>query len=317
MVWDEDITTGLEIKQDSGIKLDLKRCELLVKLALEEDIQQGDITTISCIPREAQGKAIVRAKEVGIVCGLDIISCIFRIMRAGVDVETFTQDGAAIKKGDVIAIIRGPTRALLTAERTILNFLQQLSGVATLTQQYVQQVEGYSTKILDTRKTVPGMRYLQKYAVRCGGGQNHRQGLYDMVMIKDNHIKAAGSIKNAFQLVQHLRLRNREKKMTGEKNLKEDNLKVEIECSTLEEVQEALTTDCDWIMLDNMPLSMMKAAMSLIRGQRIVEASGDMTLERVKSVARLGVDYISVGALTHSAKALDMNMKNSAPGRRL
>ena len=274
------------------MKIEFEKIRPLLTSTLNEDIGEGDITTQSCIESDKTASALIIAKQVGIVCGLDLIKYIFDLIDPKVSVKCNYSDGNRVRIGDIIAEISGNARSILSVERIILNFLQHLSGVATTTSKYVNTIKETKTKILDTRKTLPGLRYLQKYAVKTGGGENHRMGLYDMVLIKDNHIKVAGSITNAVS-------------QAREKN---PNIKIEVECSNLEEVKEAAKTDCNWIMLDNMPAADMKEALKLITKQSI-EASGGITLKNIREVAGLGLDYISVGAITHSYDVLDMSMK--------
>ncbi|KGN98251.1 nicotinate-nucleotide pyrophosphorylase [Porphyromonas gingivicanis] len=264
----------------------------LIDLAFEEDIAQGDISTQSIFPAQERATALITAKEEGVISGIAIARMILDKM-GDYSMETYVQDGDLLKKGDKVLSITAPYTTLLSCERTLLNFMQRMSGIATQTHRYVLATEGTKTRILDTRKTVPGLRLLDKMAVRHGGGHNHRMGLYDMVMLKDNHIKAVGSITEAVKMVrQTLPL----------------SIKVEVETTNLQEVEEALRAGADIIMLDNMSNDLMTQAISLIDGRAAVEASGNMTLERIPSVASLGVDYISVGALTHSVKALDLSM---------
>jgi len=274
--------------------IEYKKVRDILAQALKEDIQSGDVTSISCIPSDQTADAVIMAKAEGIICGLDLVEYIFRVFDTEIKIENCFEDGDLVKKSDVVTKISGNARAMLSVERTLLNFLQGFSGVATTANRYAKELEGTKTEVLDTRKTIPGMRYLQKYAVATGGATNHRKGLYDMILIKDNHIQANGSITDAV-----------------EKARKEyPDLKIEVECDTLKQVQEAKDTDCDWIMLDNMNKDDMKKAIDMIKTQKI-EASGGITLANIREIAELGVDYISVGALTHSFKALDLSMKMS------
>jgi len=267
--------------------------EAAIESALGEDMPEGDITSESVIPPDARSEAFFLAKEDGVVAGLGIAARVFTtIDPAVIFIERF-KDGSAFRQGDKLARVKGPTTALLKGERTALNFLQHLSGVATATRRYVETVAGTRTKILDTRKTTPGLRLLEKYAVRTGGGTNHRISLSDMVLIKDNHIRFVGSIREAVR-------RARAKVRPG--------VKIEVEAASLLQVREALAAGADWIMLDNMPLETMSQAVVLAGGRAPLEASGNMTLDRVRAVAETGVDYISVGALTHSARAVDISM---------
>lgn len=271
--------------------------ENLISSALEEDIGAGDLTTLSTVPPEAQGKGLFRAKRDCIVAGLFLLQKIFSFLDERVRVHCLCQDGDRIAKGSVVAEAEGAVRALLMGERTALNFLQRLSGTATLTRRYVDAVKGLPCKVIDTRKTTPGLRTLEKYAVRMGGGTNHRLGLYDAALVKDNHIVAAGSIDQAVKNIRrHAPFMAR----------------VEVECADLKQVQAALDAGADVIMLDNMGTKEMAEAVRLINKRAWVEASGGITLERLREVAEAGVDFISVGALTHSAPAVDFNMKITA-----
>ena len=265
----------------------------LIENALKEDIGTGDITTDALVPDALVSTATMVAKANGIVAGMEVAEAVFRYLSPQIDWKPFVQDGDKIKKGDLLVEMSGPFRALLSGERLALNFLQRMSGIATATGLFVEEVAVYGTKILDTRKTVPGLRILDKYAVKAGGGENHRIGLYDMVLIKDNHIKVAGGITKAVEQI-------RKSVQSG--------IKIEVETTSVAEVMEALEAKADIIMLDNMSNEEMKACVELINHRAKVEASGNMNLERVKAVAATGVDYISIGALTHSVKALDISM---------
>lgn len=265
----------------------------IIDYALNEDIGDGDITTNAVIPGEMQTTATMTAKADGVVAGLPVAERVFRKLNPDIEWTTYIEDGSFVKKGDVLVQVKGSFRALLTGERLALNFLQRMSGIASETSRYVKAVEEYKTEILDTRKTVPGLRLLDKYAVKMGGGTNHRIGLYDMVMIKDNHIKVAGGITEAVEAI---------------RPTISDNIKIEVETTNLEEVKEAIAAGADIIMLDNMDNETMKRAVELVNGRAKVEASGNMTLERLKGVAATGVDFISIGALTHSVTALDISM---------
>lgn len=268
--------------------------EQLIKNALEEDIGAGDITTLSTVPPEARGVGLFRAKRECVVAGLFLLEKIFPILDPQVRVRYLCRDGDSVQKGTVVAEARGPIRALLMGERTSLNFLQRLSGTATLARRYVEAVKGFPCKIIDTRKTTPGLRTLEKYAVRMGGANNHRLGLYDAALVKDNHIAAAGSIASAVE-----KIRRQAPFMA----------RVEVECADLKQVKDALEAGADVIMLDNMTTKQMAEAVKLIDKRAWVEASGGITLERLQEVAEAGVDFISIGALTHSAPAVDFNMK--------
>jgi nicotinate-nucleotide pyrophosphorylase (carboxylating) len=271
--------------------------EQLIRSALEEDIGPGDITTLGTVPRETVSKGLFRAKKDGVVAGLVLIQKIFSLLDDRVKVRCLARDGDAVARGKVVAEAAGPARALLMGERTALNFLQRLSGTATLTRRYVEAVKDYPCKLIDTRKTTPGFRTLEKYAVRMGGGTNHRFGLYDAALIKDNHIAAAGSIAAAVE-----RVRRGAPFMA----------RVEVECTGLEQIREALAAGAEVVMLDNMNIPQMAEAVRLIDKRAWVEASGGITMETLREVAATGVDFISVGALTHSAPAIDFNMKIAA-----
>lgn len=272
----------------------IKSAEVLFELAYAEDIGDGDITTNNLVPPDTSKTAILVAKEEGVIAGLPIAEMVFKKFDKNIEWKVVLPDGSKVKQGDVIVEFKGNYRALLTGERKALNFLQRLSGIATYANKCMKEIEGHNVEILDTRKTLPGYRYLDKYAVRMGGASNHRFGLYDMVMIKDNHIQVAGSIKQAVQAI-----RSKIPK----------SIKIEVETTNLEQVQEALQADVDIIMLDNMSSKLMKEAVDLINGRAKIEASGNMTLKRIRKVAATGVNYISIGALTHSVKALDITMR--------
>jgi len=266
----------------------------IVHNALEEDIQSGDVTTDSIIPVAATAKAEIYAKESGVIAGIEVADIVFRTLDNDVKFNPEKNDGDRVQIGDLIATVEGKYRALLTGERTALNFLQRMSGIATQTSGYCKLLKGTKTKLLDTRKTVPGLRRLDKYAVKCGGGTNHRTGLFDMVMIKDNHIKVAGGIIPAIKAV---------KEKHGEM------YRIEVECTNIDEVNQALEGKADVIMLDNMSDEMMTEAVRIIDNRAVTEASGNITQTRLQQIAQTGVNYISSGALTHSVKALDISMK--------
>lgn len=272
----------------------------LIDAALAEDVGAGDFTTRWTVPGERQGEAEIVAKQPGMIAGSEVAVEVFRRVDPALRVEVSMGDGSAVGPGDRVMRISGSAASILTAERTALNFLQQLSGVATLTHRYVDAVAGTGARVIDTRKTTPGMRLLEKAAVVAGGGSNHRVGLYDMVMIKDNHIAAAGGIRAAVEAV---RLRN------------DRGLRVEIETSTLAEVGEALAARVDRVMFDNMAPAMMREAVALAAAAEWrpeTEASGGITLETIRAFAETGVNFISVGALTHSAPALDLSLRLKA-----
>lgn len=279
-----------------ALRLDWKRVELIIENCLVEDIGGGDITTDLLIPKGAKGKAIILAKEYGVVAGLPIAGRVFKKLNRDMRWKEIKRDGDSVNKNEMLAEIHGSIRAILTGERVALNLLQRLSGIATITSTFVEAVKGLSVKITDTRKTAPGLRIIDKYAVRVGGGYNHRSGLYDGILIKDNHLKALGSISKS---VKEIRKRS-EKKL--------EILEIEVETSTIDQVREAISAGVEIIMLDNMPLKTMKRAVRLINKRAKVEASGGITLKNVRRVAETGVDFISIGSLTHSPKALDMGL---------
>ena len=265
----------------------------VIRLALAEDIGHGDITTSLLIPEEKESKAHVLAKGTFIVAGLPFLKEVFRIIDPSVSIQYFFHDGSQVKGGDVIAELAGKTHSLLSAERVSLNILQRLSGIATLTRQYVEKVKGFKAKVIDTRKTSPCLRFMEKYAVKMGGGGNHRFGLFDGILIKDNHIQAVGSVGEAI------------KRAKGGHHL----AKIEVEIGNIHDLKEALEAGTDIIMLDNMSIDDMKEAVAVVNGKVPLEASGNVTLERIGEIAGTGVDYISVGALTHSAPAADISLK--------
>ncbi len=277
----------------SKLKLDINSVKELVKTALKEDIKTGDLTTDNLIPDNVNVKANLKVKANGIIAGLSVAEVVLKLLDPEIIWEPLMDDGDKVESGKIIANFNGSYKAILTGERTALNFLQRMSGIATQTNKYVKALVGLKTKILDTRKTVPGHRILDKYAVKIGGGTNHRFGLFDLVMIKDNHIKIAGGISNAVLEI---------------KAKVESTIKIEVETSMLEEVEEAINTDVDIIMLDNMSIDQMRKAVKLIDGKVLTEASGNITLESVRKIAETGVDFISVGELTHSVKALDIGL---------
>lgn len=268
--------------------------DAIIDAALREDMPEGDITSEGIIPADARSEAIFLAKEDGILAGLAIAHRVFEKIDSAVEVTEKIQDGAAFRKSDILACVEGPTIALLKGERTALNFLQRLSGIATATRRFVDAVAGTKAKILDTRKTTPGLRLLEKYAVKAGGGTNHRLSLSDMVLIKDNHLRYVGSVAEAVR-------RARAAVRPG--------IRIEVEASDLSQVRDALAAGADMIMLDNMTLELMSEAVTLVAGRVPLEASGNMSLDRVRAVAETGVDFISVGALTHSARAIDISLE--------
>ena len=268
--------------------------DAIIDAALREDMPEGDITSEGIIPADARSEAIFLAKEDGILAGLAIARRVFEKIDSAVEVTEKIQDGAAFRKSDILACVEGPTITLLKGERTALNFLQRLSGIATVTRRFVDAVAGTKARILDTRKTTPGLRLLEKYAVKAGGGTNHRLSLSDMVLIKDNHLRYVGSVAEAVR-------RARAAVRPG--------IRIEVEASDLSQVRDALAAGADMIMLDNMTLETMREAVTIAAGRVPLEASGTVSLERVRAVAETGVDFISVGALTHSARAVDISLE--------
>jgi nicotinate-nucleotide pyrophosphorylase (carboxylating) len=276
--------------------LDVRAVETLIELALQEDLGAGDWTTDSLIPPDHQTRGVILAQEEGILCGVEVAKRVFQRLDASVRFMDALEDGACLAPDTRVLTLEGNTRAILKAERTALNFLQHLSGIATRTRQFVDAVAGTGAQIVDTRKTTPTLRLLEKYAVRVGGGRNHRVGLYDGILIKDNHLAALGgditeAVRRARQHAHHL-------------------LAIEVECTTLAQVERAVAAGADGILLDNMPLETLREAVRLAKGRvRFLEASGGITLETVRAVAETGVDYISVGAITHSAPIVPMHLE--------
>ena len=264
-----------------------------IRRSLSEDIGSGDVTTDSIVPLDATMKGQIIAKQSGVIAGLDVVRYVYQIQDDRVEMDIGVLEGAHVNNRQLLAQVEGPARALLTAERTALNYLGRMSGIATLTNQYVTAVAGTGAVILDTRKTAPGMRILDKLAVRRGGGQNHRVGLYDMVLIKDNHIDFAGSLEEAVQ-----RARQAAK-----------DLEIEGEARTIDDVAQALKLGVERIMLDNMSTDMMRQAVQVVAGRAKLEASGNVTLANVRQVAETGVDFISIGTLTHSVVVFDVSFK--------
>ncbi len=275
------------------IQLDLSEINQILENALREDIGSGDITTNLLFPYDAECKAIILAKEEGLVAGLPIAEMVFRKLDKDIVWSEEKKDGDKVEPNQVLAGVSGSQKAVLTGERVALNFLQRLSGIATLTSRFVKAIHGLPVKILDTRKTAPGLRILDKYAVRVGGGFNHRFGLYEEVLVKDNHIKLAGGITRAVNILRERAVARR---------------RIEVEASTISEVEEALNVGADIILLDNMSPKMIKEAVGLIKGKALIEVSGGVTLENVREIAETGVDFISVGLLTHSPEALDIGL---------
>ncbi len=271
--------------------LDMIKVDKIIKEALNEDMPTGDVTTDNLIPDGHQSKAMFIAKEDGVISGVEVVKRVFELLGGKVNIKFYKKDGDKVSKLDTIAKIEGDTKTILKGERVALNLFQRMSGIATITNKFVSKVKG-NTKILDTRKTMPGLRYLDKLAVTHGGGTNHRYSLSDMVMLKDNHIDAVGGITEAVRLIKP-----------------KVNVKIEVEVETLAQFKEALDTECDIIMLDNMSLDLMKECVKLNNHKKLLEASGNMSLDRIEDVSSTGVDFISVGAITHSVKALDISLK--------
>ena len=266
--------------------------ERAVHAALAEDIGAGDVTTDATVAADAVGTAAIVVKQAGVVCGLRVVETAFRALDPDIGFEAFAQDGDAVEPPAIVARIAGSERAILTGERVALNFLGRLSGIATLTRRHVDAVDGTGVAVLDTRKTTPGLRALEKHAVACGGGRNHRFGLDDAVLVKDNHLRAAGSVATAVQLVRGA-----------------TDLPVEVECESLDQVREALDAGVDALLLDNMTLAELREAVALNAGRARLEASGGVSLDTIRDIAETGVDEISVGALTHSAPSLDVSLE--------
>ncbi len=276
----------------------LRQVQAIIQRALDEDVTWGDVTTDNSVPADQWSRAVLLAKQDGVLCGGRVFAETMTMVNALAKVEVLAADGAAIKRGDVLARIEGPTRGLLTAERTALNFVQRLSGIATMTAAFVARLDGLPTKVIDTRKTAPGLRLLEKYAVRVGGGYNHRFNLSDGVLMKDNHLAAlrnrgldlAAAIRTVKQRIPH-------------------TMKVEVEVTSLAQIDAALEGGADVVLLDNMSNADMRTAVQKIGGRALTECSGTVTLETVRERAETGVDLISSGALTHSAKALDLSLE--------
>ena len=272
--------------------------DALIDLAFAEDIGDGDHTTLCCIPEDAMGKSHLLIKEDGILAGVDVAREVFHRFDPTMQMEVFMEDGGQVKKGDIAFVVSGKVRSLLQTERLMLNIMQRMSGIATMTNKYVKLIEGTGAHVLDTRKTTPGMRMLEKQAVKIGGGVNHRIGLFDMILLKDNHVDFAGGIENAIDRCHHY---------LNEKGL---DLKIEIEVRNFDELQQVLDKGgVNRIMLDNFTVADTKKAVDIINHRFEVESSGGITFDTIRSYAEQGVDFISVGALTHSVKGLDMSFK--------
>lgn len=270
----------------------------LLLQALREDISDEDVTTNSVMRTYKKGEAQLICKEDGIIAGMDIFQRVFELLEPEIQVEKYVSDGAEVKKGDILAVVRGDIRVILSGERTALNYLQRMSGIATYTHSVAKLLEGSHTKLLDTRKTTPNMRIFEKYAVRVGGGHNHRYNLSDGVLIKDNHIGAAGGVRQAVEMAREYAPFVR---------------KIEIEVENLDMFKEALEAGADIIMLDNMSVETMKEAVTMAKGRAETECSGNITRENIERIKDIGVDYVSSGALTHSAPILDVSLKNLHP----
>jgi nicotinate-nucleotide pyrophosphorylase (carboxylating) len=274
------------------VELTAEAVEAVVAAALAEDVGEGDLTTDRIVPSDVRCRAELLIEEPGIVCGVPAAVSVFTTLDADVTVDVVVAEGTRVDAGSAVARLAGPARAVLTGERAALNLLGRLCGIASLTARYVDLVEGTGTKILDTRKTTPGLRALEKYAVRCGGGTNHRAGLYDAILIKENHLRIAGGIGPAISAL-------------GDR----DGIPVEVEAETLAEVGEALEAGADRILLDNMTVEQVSEAVRLVAGRVPLEASGGISLATVRAYAETGVDFISIGALTHSARSLDVSLE--------
>ena len=292
---------AVEKKDDAELpSIDWGRADMLIELALNEDLDTvGDVTTNSVIPEEMEGRAVLRCKtDKTIVAGLAIAERVFKLVEPRLEFKTFVDDGELCNAGDEIAAVEGPVRGILTGERTALNFLQRLSGIATTTNRYAQALEGTKTQLLDTRKTTPGYRNLEKYAVAVGGGSNHRMGLFDRVMIKDNHreLAALGGGENAIAWA------------VAQARKQYPELEIEVEADTVEEAAQAAEAGVEYILLDNMSNEEMAEAVKVIAGRSKTEASGGITIERLPEIGKIGVDFVSSGALTHSVKSADISL---------
>ncbi len=281
----------------NGVTMKINVDEYILN-ALREDITSEDVTTNAVMREAKQGKADLICKQDGVICGLTVFERVFKLLDESSRFETSLKDGDEVKKGQLMGTIYGDIRVLLSGERTALNYLQRMSGIATLTHEMVAELEGYKTKLLDTRKTTPNMRPFEKYAVKVGGGTNHRYNLSDGILIKDNHIGAAGSIAKAVEMA---------------KDYAPFVRKVEVEVESLEQLAEAIEAGADIIMLDNMDNDTMKKAVEMVAGKAQTECSGNVTKARLKEIAEIGVDFVSCGALTHSAPIMDISLKNLAP----
>lgn len=278
----------------NNITMNLNADEL-IRMALKEDISSEDVSTNAVMPEAKAGEVDLICKQDGIICGMDVYARVFQLLDQNTEVEMYVKDGDSVTKGQLMAKVKGDIRVLLSGERVALNYLQRMSGIASYTHETVKLLEGSKTVLLDTRKTTPNMRIFEKYAVKCGGGQNHRYNLSDGILLKDNHIGAAGSVTKAVEMAKAYAPFVR---------------KIEIETESLEQVKEAADAGADIIMLDNMDVETMKKAVEIIAGRAKTECSGNVTMENIKGIIESGVDYVSSGALTHSAPILDISMKN-------
>ena len=270
----------------------------IIRIALLEDIGEGDHSTLACVPKDAKGSAKLLVKENGILAGVEVAKRIYELYDPILEVEYYKKDGDRIEVGDIVYVVKGLSQSILSTERLVLNIMQRMSGIATQTANILKVIEGCSTKLLDTRKTTPGIRYLEKMAVKIGGGENHRFALYDMIMLKDNHVDYAGGIKPAIQKTKEYLVANNK------------CLRIEIEVRSMEELKKVLEIGgVDRIMLDNFTPELLKEALKLIPAQYESEASGGITIDTIRSYAETGVQFISVGALTHSVKSLDLSLK--------
>jgi nicotinate-nucleotide pyrophosphorylase (carboxylating) len=272
----------------------------IIQIALLEDIGEGDHSTLACVPKDAQGSAKLLVKENGILAGVEVAKRIYELFDPSLEVEYYKKDGDSIVIGDIVYVVKGNSQSILSTERLVLNIMQRMSGIATQAANILKVIDGCSTKLLDTRKTTPGIRYLEKMAVKIGGGENHRFALYDMIMLKDNHVDYAGGIKPAIQKTKEYLVANNK------------CLRIEIEVRNMEELKEVLEIGgVDRIMLDNFSPELLKEALQLIPAQYETEASGGITINTIRAYAETGVQFISVGALTHSVKSLDLSLKAS------
>ena len=275
------------------IQTELELIDRIVNNALREDMPEGDITSENVVSQDSISKAVITGKEEGILAGIEVAEKVFKKIDSEIRIKKYFRDGQGIKKGEKLAVLQGSSISLLKGERTALNFLQRMSGIATLTRKFANALKGSSTKLLDTRKTTPGLRILEKYAVKTGGGENHRFSLSDMVMLKDNHLRLVGDIRTAVE--------------RARANIR-PGIKIEVETSNLKEVKESIGSGADMVMLDNMSLNKMREVVKWVNGRVPLEVSGKVDLDNIKDIALLGVDYVSVGSLTHSFKSLDISM---------